>query len=609
MRARPLRITTFLAIRMKQFLKYTLATIVGLFLFSFLSMFFMLIMLAGIVAASDSSSDAKIAPHSVYCIDMKGTVSERSSEDEYETALLEAFGQEAQKQYGLNDLLANIRTAKDDPNIDGIYLRGGALAMGPATADVLRRALVDFRESGKFIVAYADTYGQNSYYLASCADHLYVNADGAVDWHGMAANLEFYPRLLKKLGVEMQIVKVGTFKSAVEPFILTGMSDANRLQYSVLLGDIWSEKLAAVAASRGMSVDSLNRLADRYMALQPQADYVTTGLVDSLCYAQDVDSVLIALTGSEDYELVTSQRLASPALRSTGSEIAVIYAEGDITDDSGDGIVGKDMVPLIDDLADDDDVKAVVLRVNSGGGSAYASEQIHHALTLLKGRKPLVVSMGDYAASGGYYISCPADYIYAEPTTLTGSIGIFGMIPSFAGTADMVGLDFDGVKTNEHADLENNMVLKGMSADERALMQAEINRGYELFTRRCAEGRGIPQDSIKLIGEGRVWSGTRALAIGLVDSLGGIDEAICKAAQLAELDDYTVAEYPEEEDMLTRLINALGTTASVVFPQLRAERAIRARFGNEVYDALLRYEQIGATSRIQARLPYELTIR
>lgn len=595
---------------MRQFLKFTLATIVGLFLFSFLSFFLLLMMIGALAVSSSTSSSSKTHPHSVYCIEMNGTVVERSSADNYESAIMEAFGQEALKEYGLNDLLANIRIAKNDPNIDGIYLRGGSLAAGNATSEALRRALLDFRESGKFIVAYADSYGQNSYYLASCADHLFVNADGSLDWHGMAANLEFYPRLLKKLGIEMQIVKVGTFKSAVEPYILTGMSDANRLQYNVLLQDVWQEKLAAVAASRNLSVETLNSLADSYMALQPQADYVAAGLVDSLCYEQDIDALLIALTGTEDYELLTADRLPEPLLLPSKNEIALVYAEGDITDESGDGIVGKDMVPLIDDLADDDNVKAVVLRVNSPGGSAYASEQIHHALALLKGRKPLVVSMGDYAASGGYYISCPADYIVAETTTLTGSIGIFGMIPSFAGTAEKVGLDFDGVKTNKHADLETNMVLKGMSPDERALMQAEINRGYDLFTRRCAEGRGISQDSIKRIGEGRVWSGSRALKIGLIDAIGGLDEAICKAAELAELaDDYAVAEYPEEEDMMTRLLNALSESASVFFPQLRAESAIRARFGNDIYDTLLRYEQLRSTSRIQARLPYSLTIQ
>jgi len=569
----------------------------------------MVMFIIGLVAASSASDDTKTVAHSVYCIDLDGTVAERTVEDEFSAAFLDVIGQSAGREYGLNDLLANIRIAKEDPNIDGIYLRGGSLSMGPATAQVLRRALVDFRESGKFIVAYADDYGQNSYYLASCADRIYVNFDGSLDWHGMAATLEFYPRLLQKLGIEMQIVKVGTFKSAVEPYILTGMSDANRMQYTVLLNDIWSERLESVSLSRGISVDSLNALADRFMAFQPQQDYVSCGLIDSLCYQSDMDSILIELTGSDDYELLTSTHLTPVKNNSSKNEVAIIYAEGSITQDSGDGIVAVDLCETIEDVADDDDVKAVVLRVNSGGGSAYASEQIHHALKLLKGTKPLVVSMGDYAASGGYYISCPADYIFAERTTLTGSIGIFGMIPSFAGTADKVGLDFDGVKTNVHADLENNMVLKGMSADERALLQAEINRGYELFTNRCAEGRGISQDSIKAIGEGRVWSGDRALEIGLVDSLGSISDAVGKAAQLAGLEDYKVTEYPEEEDMLTKIINAMTTTASVVFPKLRMEKALQERLGKDVYDNLLYFEQVKAGDRIQARLPYQLTIQ
>lgn len=595
---------------MKQFLKFTLATVVGLLIFSVISFFLMLMMLGGLMAMSGSSEPTVSPAHSVYCIEMNGTVRERTSSDELDAAILEAFGQPANREYGLNDLLGNIRIAKEDPNIDGIYLRGGSLAMGSATAEALRRALLDFRESGKFIVAYADSYGQSSYYLASCATHLFVNPSGSLDWHGSAATLEFYPRLLEKLGVKMQVVKVGTFKSAVEPYILTGMSDANRLQYNVLLNDMWSEKLASVAASRGISVDSLNLLADRYMALQPQEDYVSLGLVDSLCYVQDVERLLEELTGTDDYSLLTSAVL-SPARKEKyqKDKVAVIYAEGDITDESGDGIVGKDMVETIAEVAEQDNVKAVVLRVNSGGGSAYASEQIHHALTLLKADKPLVVSMGDYAASGGYYISCPADYIFAEQTTLTGSIGIFGLIPSFAGTFDKVGIDFDGVKTNRHADLESNIVFRGMNDDERALFQAEINRGYELFTGRCAEGRSIPQDSIKAIGEGRVWSGTRALAIGLVDSIGGLDCAIRKAAELASLEGYAVVDYPEVEDTFTKLMNALSTSARMLLPSARLEKAIEARLGTDLYRQLRSYEQLSGQPTVQARLPFALSIR
>ena len=594
---------------MKAFFKYAMATVVGLFIFVAIYAFILVMAIIGVASMSASSSVEKTEAHSVYCIDMNGTVSERVVDDEYASAMKQAFGQDETAKYGLNNLLQNIQIAAEDPNIDGIYLRGGSLAMGRATAEALRRALVDFKQSGKFIVAYADHYSQTSYYLASCADKLFVNSNGSIDWHGLAITMDFYPRMLKKLGIEMQVVKVGTFKSAVEPYILTEMSDANRLQYQVLLDDVWAEQLEAVSASRGISISELNNLADRYMAFQPQADYVTTGLVDSLCYMQDMDTVLTELTGTEDYVLLTSACLPQTTKHAVSNEVAVLYAEGDITDESGDGIVGKKMVKEINALAEDDDVKAVVLRINSGGGSAYASEQMHHALMLLKEKKPLVVSMGDYAASGGYYMSCMADYIFAERTTLTGSIGIFGMIPCLAGTADMVGLDFDGVKTNQLADLQSNMVLKGMSKEERALMQAEINRGYDLFTLRCAEGRGMTQDQIKAIGEGRVWSGVRALEIGLVDSIGGIAAAIDKAAELADIDDdYTLTEYPEEEDMMTKLLNAFSSTVAAFTPSVSAEKALEMRIGKAACESLKALEKMQKADPIQARIPYDITI-
>lgn len=594
---------------MKAFFKYAMATVVGLFIFVAIYAFILVMAIIGVASMSASSSVKETEAHSVYCIDMNGTVSERVVDDEYASVMKQAFGQDETAKYGLNNLLQNIQIAAEDPNIDGIYLRGGSLAMGRATAEALRRALVDFKQSGKFIVAYADHYSQTSYYLASCADKLFVNSNGSIDWHGLAITMDFYPRMLKKLGIEMQVVKVGTFKSAVEPYILTEMSDANRLQYQVLLDDVWAEQLEAVSASRGISISELNNLADRYMAFQPQADYVTTGLVDSLCYMQDMDTVLTELTGTEDYVLLTSACLPQTTKHAVSNEVAVLYAEGDITDESGDGIVGKRMVKEINALAEDDDVKAVVLRINSGGGSAYASEQMHHALMLLKEKKPLVVSMGDYAASGGYYMSCMADYIFAERTTLTGSIGIFGMIPCLAGTADMVGLDFDGVKTNQLADLQSNMVLKGMSKEERALMQAEINRGYDLFTLRCAEGRGMTQDQIKAIGEGRVWSGVRAVEIGLVDSIGGIAAAIDKAAELADIDDdYTLTEYPEEEDMMTKLLNAFSSTVAAFMPSVRAEKALEMRIGKAACESLKALEKMQKADPIQARIPYDITI-
>lgn len=600
---------------MRDFLKYTAATVTGIFIFATIGFFLFIFMLAAVIATFSTSSSTiptTLSEHSVYVLDLKGSVVERSETDEFESALMTLAGEEPDPEYGLNDILANIRFAKENDKVAGIYLRGGELSMGSTTALAIREALLDFKESGKFIVAYADSYGQNSYYLASCADRLMVNPSGMLDWHGVAVNIEFYSRLLEKIGVEMQVVKVGTFKSAVEPYILTEMSEANRLQYDVLAGDLWTEILAGVSASRNISIDTLNLLADRYMAVQPQEDYVASGLVDTLCYAQDVKAVLEQYTGTEDYKLVSHKEM-SAAVQPTltkAKKVAVVYAEGEITDDKGDGIVGKDMVKLIDELEADSSIAAVVLRVNSPGGSAYASEQIHHALTLLHQQKPIVVSMGDYAASGGYYISCCADYIFAEKTTLTGSIGIFGLIPNVKGLADWAGLDFDGVKTNKHGDFDTNMILRGMNPEERAMMQAEINRGYDLFTRRCAEGRNMSQDSIKVIGEGRVWSGLRAMQIGLVDEMGNLKDAIEAAAVLANVEDYEVADYPEPVDEWEEFINMCFSSARLVLsPSFRTEKLMENRMGKQAYRALRSLEQISEKPTIQAAMPYVIEIK
>ena len=478
------------------------------------------------------------------------------------------------------------------------------MQMGYATAQTLREALLDFRESGKFVIAYADNYSQANYYVATAADSLFINQIGSIGWQGMGVNISFYTNLLEKLGVEMQVVKVGTFKSAVEPYILTKMSEPNKLQYNTLLGDIWEQVSSDVAASRGIEVAKLNALADQNMLFAPQAEYVENHLVDGLRYSQDIDALLDELTGSEDYELLDyDEMLGVRSIKPTQTKkIAVLYAEGAISDNGQDGIIGKKMVETIDELIDEDDVKAVVFRVNSPGGSAYASEQINHAISLLKETKPVVVSMGDYAASGGYYISCNANYIYAEPTTLTGSIGIFGLIPNVKKLTEKVGLGVDGVQTHQHSNLESDMVLRGMTAQEREMMQAEINRGYDLFTLRCAEGRGVSQDEIKQIGEGRVWSGTRAKEIGLVDELGSIYDALAKAAELAELESYEVEEYPKPEDIWEKMLKSFQMSASV-------RTAIERTLGSERYQMLRDLEALDAKPSIQARIPYAIEVK
>lgn len=498
-------------------------------------------------------SSAKLGDKTVYRLDMKGMVVEQSQEANPFAALTGAmpYGRNNVESVGLDDILSNIKLAKEDERVKGIYLKGGNLSVAPASAKAIRDALVDFKESGKWIIAYSESYGQTNYYIASVADKIYMDQVGNLSWHGLAGVKGYYKRILDKLGVEMQVLKVGTFKSAVEPYFRTSMSDADRKQTEVYLFGIWNNMLAAVSESRNIPVAKLNEYADEYMDIQPQEKYVAYGLVDSLVYCQEMDSVLKRLIGDEDYKVLSTSNMASVERKKNkaSDKIAVVYAAGEITDNSGDGIVGTKMIKTLAKVQKNEDVKAVVFRVNSPGGSADASEQINHAVKLIQEKGiPVVVSMGDYAASGGYYISAEADYIYAEPTTLTGSIGIFGLIPNVNGLREKIGYDIDGVSTNKHSDLEVNMIYKGMNPGERALMQNMIERGYDLFTRRCAEGRKMSQDSIKAIGEGRVWLGQDALKLGLVDELGNIDNAIAKAAELAEIEEYALVYYPKPVD-------------------------------------------------------------
>ncbi|MCI5681023.1 MAG: signal peptide peptidase SppA [Bacteroidales bacterium] len=511
-----------------------------------------------------STPTTKLTAKSVYRLQLKGTLVEQVQESNPLAGLLSASPYYNQTEtVGLDDLLSNIRLAKTDDRIEGIYLDGGSLSMAPASAKAIRDALLDFKTSGKWIIAYASSYGQTNYYVASVADKIFLNPTASIDWNGLTAQKAYYKRLFDKLGIEMQILKVGTFKSAVEPYFRTSMSEADRLQTEQYINGIWSEMKTAVAESRHIAVEQLDQYADEYMGLQPQEKYLDYGFADSLVYAEGMDNILRTYMGTKDYTLLSTGQLASvERTRSKAyAKVAVVYAEGEITDETGDGIVGKDMVKMFKKIAKDEDICAVVLRVNSPGGSADASEQIWHAVqTLKQDGRPVVVSMGDYAASGGYYISCGADYIFAEPTTLTGSIGIFGTVPNLSQVLDKVGLDYDGVSTNRHSDLQVNMVYKGMNTEEYAMMQAMVERGYDLFTRRCAEGRHTTQDAIKQIGEGRVWLGKDAMGIGLVDSLGNIDDAIRKAVELADIPDYQVVYYPETTDPLENLLSMFDNT-------------------------------------------------
>lgn len=528
---------------MKDFFKFTLASMLGtlcLCVFMGLMSFVMLLTMA---LASEGRPSVKDG--SVLRIQLSGQINERSKSNPF----AEFLGNDALVSQGLDELKTAIRVAKDNDRVKGIYIEGGAFSADFATLEELRKSLVDFKKSGKFILSYADIYTQGSYYLASTADRVLLNPQGMLDWHGIASQPIFFTDLMKKVGVKMQVFKVGTFKSAVEPFILTGMSDANRQQVQSFVGDIWQGICRDVAASRKLTVDSLNAYADRYAVLAPSTSYVQMHLVDSLSYIDGVRDKLRQLAQTEKVNFVSVSDMAKLDKPNKSSDkVAVYYAEGDIVDQMSktsqqSQIVGQTVVDDLDRLANDDKVKAVVLRINSGGGSAYASEQMWRAVQLLKKKKPVVVSMSGMAASGGYYMSCGADYIVAEPTTLTGSIGIFGMVPDASELlTEKLGLHFDVVKTNVASDF--GAMGRGINPQEAEAMQAYVNNGYRLFLQRVADGRKMKPEDVDKIAQGRVWTGRQALQIRLVDKLGTLEDAIAEAARRAKVKDYSVTYSP-----------------------------------------------------------------
>lgn len=581
---------------MKQFFKFTLATIVGFILASFLSVILFFIVVGALASSSDKPTEVK--SNSVYELELKGSLVDRSQDDPFSAALAEAFGQPGTSVIGLDDVLQNIEKAKNNPNISGIYLKGGMLVGGYASLKEIRDALIDFKTTGKFVVAYADTYMQSNYYLATVADKVLLNPEGMLELKGLNAELLFLKNTFDKIGVDMQVVKVGSFKSAVEPYINTKMSDENRLQVSAYLSSIWKTMLSEISASRKIAVDSLNIYADQMMLFQPTSNNLEYGLVDSLVYADEVKQIIESFNG--EYKTIKhSAMMKVPSDKKFAKEkIAVIYAVGAIDGGDSEGIVSDKLVQTINDAAADDMIKSVVFRVSSPGGSAYGSEQIWRALTLLKEKKPLIVSMGDYAASGGYYISCMADTVVAQPNTITGSIGIFGLIPNIDGLNKKLGLTYDGVKTNKLSDAIS--INRAFRPEERDLMQAYVNRGYELFVKRCADGRGMTVDEIKAVAEGRVWTGEDAKKLGLVDVLGGLNDAIAIAIEKSGLEKYRVVEYPEKEDFATRLMKGLSGDVEAKFA--------KSTLG-ENYQMFQYLKQATQMQGIQARLPYELIIK
>lgn len=592
---------------MKDFLKFTLATVTGIILSSIVLFIIGMVTLFGIVSTADTETIVK--KNSVMMLDLNGVLVERTQESPL--GILSQLFSDDSNTYGLDDILSSIKKAKENENIKGIYLQASMLGTSYASLQEIRNALLDFKESGKFIIAYGDSYTQGLYYLSSVADKVLLNPKGMIEWKGIASAPLFYKDLLQKIGVEMQVFKVGTYKSAVEPFISTEMSPANREQVTAFINSIWEEVTEGVSASRSLPVDSLNALADRMLMFYPAEESVQCGLADTLIYRNDVRNYL-----KQWVDLKEDDRLPVLGLSDminvkknmpkdkSGNIVAVYYASGEITDYSGsstseEGIVGTKVIRDLRKLKDDEDVKAVVLRVNSPGGSAFASEQIWHAVKELKTEKPVIVSMGDYAASGGYYISCVADTIVAEPTTLTGSIGIFGMVPNVKELSEKIGLTYDVVKTNKFSDFGN--IMRPFNQDEKTLMQMMITQGYDTFVNRCAEGRHMSKEAIEKIAEGRVWTGEAAKELGLVDVLGGIDTALEIAVRKAGIEGYTVVSYPAKQDLLSSLLNTKPT--NYVESQI-----LKSKLG-EYYQQFGMLKNLKERSMIQARIPFELNIK
>ena len=592
---------------MKDFIKSVLATMVGIFGFFIVMGVLTMMSIIGMVASSSAAQN--VEENSVFVLNLSGTISDQGTDNP-----LSLFTGDDSQSTGLNNILSAIKKAKTNDDIKGIYIEAGALITNYATLQEIRNALADFRKSGKWIVAYGDYYTQGAYYVASVANKVYINPKGIVDWHGIGAQTMFYKDFMAKFGVKCEVVKVGTFKSATETFTEEKMSDANRLQTQTFINGTWQNICTAVSKSRGISIDSLNSYADSYLALQSTEMLMKAKMVDGMMYSDKVkDAVkkMIKLEKDDDIaQLTLSDMLNVKDEKVEGDKIAIYYASGDIVQDpkaatmfgNNDYIASRKVCKDLEDLMNDDNVKAVVVRINSGGGDAYASEQMWHQMSELRKVKPVVVSMGDYAASGAYYMSAPASWIVAQPNTLTGSIGIFAVIPDFSGlVTTKLGVRFDEVKTNRNSTF-GNLMARPFNAEETAMLQASVNRGYSLFRQRVADGRRLPVESVEKIAQGRVWLATDALNIKLVDQLGGIDDAVKKAAQLAKLKEYYTSDYPATASWIDNLLNSMSSSGTYLDAQLRQTLG-------ELYQPFTVLRSIDKREAIQARIPYAISIK
>lgn len=591
---------------MKDFIKYTAATVVGIIVFTIVCVALSVMSIVGMVASS--SATQSVEKNSVLVLKLNGSIDEQGTDN-----TIGKLTGNYTPSTGLNDILSAIKKAKEEENIKGIYIDAGILSTDYATLQEIRSALENFRKSGKKIIAYADTYSQGSYYLASVADKIYLNPIGMVDWHGVGAQPVFYKDMLAKFGVKFQVVKVGTFKSATETYTEEHMSDANRLQTKMFLDGTWKQVCNAVSKSRGINIDSLNRYADELLMFQSAESLVKRKVVDGLAYASDMKDIAKAQFGIEKEDDLTRLSVSDMAnvkeKQTSGEEIAIYYAYGDIVQSEKVGMLGGGSHCIVSstvcsdlkDLMDDDDVKAVVIRVNSGGGDAFASEQIWHQVMELKKKKPVVVSMGGYAASGAYYMSAPASWIVAQPTTLTGSIGIFAVFPDFSGlVTQKLGVKFDEVKTNRNSTF-GNLMARPFNEEETAIMQQYVNRGYQLFRKRVADGRRLPVESVEKIAQGRVWLGADAIGLKLVDQLGGLNDAVAKAAKLAKLSEYYTTDYPAPSSWLDQLLAGASDAGSV-------DARLRMTLG-DLYEPVSLMRNLDKHEALQARIPFAINMK
>ena len=588
---------------MKDFFKNVFATFVGLFLFVLVTLLLGFVCIFGMVLSSESTTEIK--NNSVLVINLSGPLNERTEEN-----VITKFVGKTANETSLEDVLSGIEKAKADKNIKGIYLEAGVFVPNSyAALQEIRDALIDFKKSNKWIVAYGDSYTQGTYYLASVANDVYLNPQGMLDWHGLSTQRIYLKDMLAKFGVKVQVSKVGTYKSATEMFTGDKMSDADRQQTSAYLNGIWKYLLKGVGESRNIPIAKLNEYADSVITFANPADYLKMKLVDKLLYTDQVRNEIkkrLGIASGDDINQVSLADLKTVKADKNGNEIAVYYAYGDIVDAPVSGtslsqhnIVGKDFCKDLKELMDDDDVKAVVIRVNSGGGSAFASEQMWHQIMELKKVKPVVVSMGGYAASGGYYMSVPANWIVAEPTTITGSIGIFGMFPDFSGLAsEKLGIKFDEVKTNKNGTFLSPM--RPLTPDEMRMLQVYIDRGYNTFKDRVAQGRKLTMQQVETIAQGHVYTGEDALKIKLVDELGGLDKAVQKAVQLAKIKDYYTKNYPAPVNWLDQIFGDY-VQDNYLSEQLHSSLGM-------LYQPFSILRTLNQQSAIQARIPYFINI-